>query len=283
MMKLRKESIARVLKKQKEERPLIHCMSDISKSNDLEQSLLCFGGRCIMAYGIEEVYEITSISNGLLIGLGALDNSKILAMEKSLRVAKKKNIPVILDINGVNYSIYRRNTALSFLNRYNIDIIKGTDEEIKGLINSQKHHKNKEKDGNMKNNYRDFARKNKVFLVVKDEVCYITDGFSEFNISNGSKGLEKIFYMEEIFTGMLAVTTAICESREEKLEGLLIAILAFTISQEFAEEKLAESGIINLKESFFKSIMEIDAEKIDTYGKIIYEFKVQDLLKDKKS
>ena len=173
-MKLSKESIAGILEKERKTNPKVHYISDITKANDFAEVVRIFNGRSIMAYGIEEIHEITAASNSLVIGLETLDNGKILAMERALRIAKKRKVPVLLDLTEVNISLYRKNTALSFLNRYTIDLVKGTVEEVQALIRSQK--KNRCKKKNIKDEYRDFAIKNKTFLIVEAEEYYITDG-----------------------------------------------------------------------------------------------------------
>lgn len=155
-----------------------------------------------MAYGIEEIHEITAASNSLVIGLETLDNGKILAMERALRIAKKRKVPVLLDLTEVNISLYRKNTALSFLNRYTIDLVKGTVEEVQALIRSQK--KNRCKKKNIKDEYRDFAIKNKTFLIVEAEEYYITDGYSEFYIENNSMDLNKKIGLGYIFTATIS-------------------------------------------------------------------------------
>ena len=175
-MKLSKESIAGILEKERKTNPKVHYISDMTKANDFAEAVRIFNGRSIMAYGIEEIHEITAASNSLVIGLEMLDNGKILAMERALRIAKKRKVPVLLDLTEVNISLYRKNTALSFLNRYTIDLVKGTVEEVQALIRSQK--KNRCKKKNIKDEYRDFAIKNKTFLIVEAEEYYITDGYS---------------------------------------------------------------------------------------------------------
>ena len=180
-MKLSKGLIAGILEKERKTNPKVHYISDITKANDFAEVVRIFNGRSIMAYGIEEIHEITAESNSLVIGLETLDNGKILAMERALRIAKKREVPVLLDLSGVNLSLYRKNTALSFLNRYTIDLVKGTVEEVQALIRSQKRNRCKKK--NIKAEYRDFAIKNKVFLLVESEEYYITDGHNIVSVA----------------------------------------------------------------------------------------------------
>lgn len=227
-----------------------------------------------MAYGIEEIHEITAESNSLVIGLETLDNGKILAMERALRIAKKRKVPVLLDLSGVNLSLYRKNTALSFLNRYTIDLVKGTVEEVQALIRSQKRNRCKEK--NIKAEYRDFAIKNKVFLLVESEEYYITDGYSEFYIENNSTNLNKKIEVGYVFTALLAIAIGSADNRKEEMAATLIAVMVFSIGCSLEINKINDyykCGFLNLKELFLDEIKNIDEDMIYDLGKISYNFK----------
>lgn len=273
-MKLSKKSIAGILEKEKKINPKIHYISDITKANDFAEVVRIFNGRSIMAYGIEEIHEITAESNSLVIGLETLDNGKILAMERALRIAKKRKVPVLLDLSGVNLSLYRKNTALSFLNRYTIDLVKGTVEEVQALIRSQKRNRCKEK--NIKAEYRDFAIKNKVFLLVESEEYYITDGYSEFYIENNSTNLNKKIEVGYVFTALLAIAIGSADNRKEEMAATLIAVMVFSIGCSLEINKINDyykCGFLNLKELFLDEIKNIDEDMIYDLGKISYNFK----------
>ena len=273
-MKLSKGLIAGILEKERKTNPKVHYISDITKANDFAEVVRIFNGRSIMAYGIEEIHEITAESNSLVIGLETLDNGKILAMERALRIAKKRKVPVLLDLSGVNLSLYRKNTALSFLNRYTIDLVKGTVEEVQALIRSQKRNRCKEK--NIKAEYRDFAIKNKVFLLVESEEYYITDGYSEFYIENNSTNLNKKIEVGYVFTALLAIAIGSADNRKEEMAATLIAVMVFSIGCSLEINKINDyykCGFLNLKELFLDEIKNIDEDMIYDLGKISYNFK----------
>ena len=273
-MKLSKGLIAGILEKERKTNPKVHYISDITKANDFAEVVRIFNGRSIMAYGIEEIHEITAESNSLVIGLETLDNGKILAMERALRIAKKREVPVLLDLSGVNLSLYRKNTALSFLNRYTIDLVKGTVEEVQALIRSQKRNRCKKK--NIKAEYRDFAIKNKVFLLVESEEYYITDGYSEFYIENNSTNLNKKIEVGYIFTALLAIAIGSADNRKEEIAATLIAVMVFSIGCSLEINKINDyykCGFLNLKELFLDKIKNIDEDMIYDLGKISYNFK----------
>lgn len=278
-MKLSKESIAGILEKERKTNPKVHYISDMTKANDFAEAVRIFNGRSIMAYGIEEIHEITAASNSLVIGLETLDNGKILAMERALRIAKKRKVPVLLDLTEVNISLYRKNTALSFLNRYTIDLVKGTVEEVQALIRSQK--KNRCKKKNIKDEYRDFAIKNKTFLIVEAEEYYITDGYSEFYIKNKNKYFNDEEYIDNIYTGVLASSIGICNNKSEIIQSVLISTLSFYIAQEASielfkyqfEDDIDKNDINLVNEYLLEEISKINVDKIKSYGDVEYYFK----------
>ena len=278
-MKLSKGLIAGILEKERKTNPKVHYISDITKANDFAEVVRIFNGRSIMAYGIEEIHEITAESNSLVVGLETLDNGKILAMERALRIAKKREVPVLLDLSGVNLSLYRKNTALSFLNRYTIDLVKGTVEEVQALIRSQKRNRCKEK--NIKAEYRDFAIKNKVFLLVESEEYYITDGYNEFYIKNKNKYFTDEEFIDNVYTGMIASSIGICNNKSEIVQAILISTLSFYLAQKnsigMIKKQLDNSNYENniklINEYLLEEISKIDAKKIKEYGDIEYYFK----------
>lgn len=275
-MKLSRESTRNVLTKRKNKKPLIHCISQLINMGDLEDAIASYKGRMIAAHCVEEVFEITLGSDGLLLSLATLDNSKLIAMEKSLRAARKKNISILLEISGLNLSAYRRDTALSLLNRYCIDAIIGSNEEIKALINSQKRNNNSNNlDKGFSKECRDFSRINKVVLIVEDnDYYYVTDGFSEFYVKNRTAIFSKVSTIQTILSGMISVAVAVGDTREEKIQGIVTAVVSLCISEELVEEKI-NNGVdpVFMKNYLYDEISKIDEDKIDEKCKILYEFK----------
>ena len=210
-MKLSKGLIAGILEKERKTNPKVHYISDITKANDFAEVVRIFNGRSIMAYGIEEIHEITAESNSLVIGLETLDNGKILAMERALRIAKKREVPVLLDLSGVNLSLYRKNTALSFLNRYTIDLVKGTVEEVQALIRSQKRNRCKKK--NIKAEYSCKIKGNDVMdVAVKDDYLRALEEQKKEVRNLVMSGLE------QIKQGKAKDFDAVCDRLEKKYE-----------------------------------------------------------------
>ncbi|MBB6623989.1 hydroxyethylthiazole kinase [Clostridium gasigenes] len=297
-MKISIEALTEVLNLQKEKQPLIHCISSMVTMNDLAQGILSYNGKPIMAPGIDEVGEITASANALLINLGTLDSSRVEAMEKSIRIASKKNKPIVLDAIGVDISFFRREIALVFLTRYKIDVIKGNVSEIKALL-EKKPKKNKEhkeiiesKEQNINNEneefvkntikddyeireqMREFSKKYKSILIATGNENYITDGFSEFFINNGNDEFDRVVGVDSLLGGLISVGVAVARTNAEKVQAVLIAIMTMGVSKELAYEKMdKKQGLISLKNSLIDEISLINNKKLEAMGKISYIFK----------
>lgn len=324
-MKISIEALTEVLNLQKEEQPLIHCISSMVTMNDLAQAISSYNGKPIMAHGIDEVGEITNSAKALLINIGTLDNNRIAAMEKSLRIASRKNRPVVLDSVGVDISFFRREIALIFLTRYKIDVIKGNVSEIKSLLDkrtkknrdskeekyikiyknskdkihikeeNEMEEKREEKLGEVQNiesekligetikddyEFRDkmrlFSKRYKTILIATGgrNENYITDGFSEFFISNGNEKFDKVIGVESILAGLISVGIAVARTNAERVQAVLIAVMTIGVSQELAYEKNGkEHGLMSLKNSLIDEISLINNKKLEARGKISYVFK----------
>ena len=297
-MKISIEALTEVLNLQKEKQPLIHCISSMVTMNDLAQGILSYNGKPIMAPGIDEVGEITASANALLINLGTLDSSRVEAMEKSIRIASKKNKPIVLDAIGVDISFFRREIALVFLTRYKIDVIKGNVSEIKALlekkpkknrehkeiIESKEQNRNNENEEFVKNTIKDdyeireqmrgFSKKYKSILIATGNENYITDGFSEFFINNGNDEFDKVVGVDSILGGLISVGVAVARTNAEKVQAVLIAIMTMGVSKELAYEKIDKNqGLISLKNSLIDEIYLINNKKLEARGKISYIFK----------
>lgn len=281
-MKVNIDSISNILNKQEERQPLIHCISNLVSLNDLAQTILCYNGRAIMTYAIEEIGEITQSSKALLVNVGTIDSLILRSMDQAIKVANRRDIPVILDPVGIQTSFFRRETVIRLISRYKIDVIKGNLSEIKCLIDSEEDDKFIELDNinscikdncELREIIRLFSKRNKIIMVVTGKIDYVTDGFSEFFIENGDIKFSKIAGIGCMLGGMIAVGQSICDSNEEKVQATITAIEAMGVCQELAIRRIkSNEGIITLKNYLLDEISMITDKKINDMGNVSYEF-----------
>ena len=240
-MRLSEESIKNVLDLLKKKLPLVYCSCGIERLSDLSRGIIYYNGK-VKSKLDKDNDEFKNI-NTLLIFLDEI--------------------------------IYKRNLAFSLINRYNINILKGTKEEINSLIALEDNEKNKNF------NYRNFAKTNDCILIIKDKKYYITDGYSEFYIKNKNKYFNDEEYIDNIYTGVLASSIGICNNKSEIIQSVLISTLSFYIAQEASielfkyqfEDDIDKNDINLVNEYLLEEISKINVDKIKSYGDVEYYFK----------
>lgn len=265
---------------QKNKKPLIHCISNLVSARELAEGILSYNGKPVISSSIEEISDITSKCDCLLINLEDLNTSKVDAIEKSIRVAKRKGISVILDLTGINFSFLRKESALKFLNRYNINVIKGKIEEFEVLINHDKKLSNKDfTECKLKESICDvvklkgFSKRYSTIVVVQFGDYYVTDGFSELSIKSYNNQLKNILGIEKILLGLISVGVATASDNEEIFRAVLVAIMTIAVSEKIVVQKnLEPEKNIWLKEYLLDEIKKIDSEKLSKLSKVNYFF-----------
>lgn len=266
-MKLSKESIDYILNLQKNKLPFSYYCNE-ERKEFLLNTIKSYDGKAV---SIEE--NIYLDNSSILMFLDDVKKNDIQSIEKFL-IKLRRKVAVILDIQGIDFSIYKRNLVLSFLNKENINIIKSTKTEIDRLIKMQYNNvlllKN---EGNFK--YREFSRKNNIILILSGDNYYVTDGYSEFYIKNSNEVFKDMDHIENIQSIIMASIINICKGKCEVIKGVLISILILVVSEELTlnAAKLTKENKENLENTLLKEIHEMNVDKISSYGHILYKFK----------
>jgi len=129
-MSLRLECIANTLIQVRQRKPVIHTITNWVTAGDVANALHAIGARPIMAISKEEVAEIASRADGLVINLGTPDPSRIEAMLLAAHQANQLVRPVIFDPLGAGASKFRMEAAWKIFSEIRIAIIRGNRAEI---------------------------------------------------------------------------------------------------------------------------------------------------------
>ncbi|WP_296561694.1 hydroxyethylthiazole kinase [uncultured Acetobacterium sp.] len=113
--------------------PLVHSITNYVTVNDCANIMLACGGAPIMADDINEVEEIISICNALVINIGTLNERTVAAMIKAGKKANRLGRPVILDPVGAGASTLRTSTVFKLLEEVQFSVIRGNVSEIKTI------------------------------------------------------------------------------------------------------------------------------------------------------
>lgn len=111
------DKICSILESVTKQKPLIHCITNPISINQCANTILSVGARAIMAEHPKEVCEITDASNALMLNLGNITDARMESMLLSLKKAKEKGLPVLLDVVGVACSKFRRQYVFKLLKK----------------------------------------------------------------------------------------------------------------------------------------------------------------------
>ncbi|WP_296875989.1 hydroxyethylthiazole kinase [uncultured Methanobrevibacter sp.] len=240
------------LKNIQEKNALTHCITNSVTINDCANAVLAIGGSPFMAEDAEELEEVVTIADVLVINIGKLSKDQIESMKISSKTANKTNTPIILDPVGVGVTELRNKTTMDLINNYDIAAIRGNITEIKaiaklsGVLDESNTAKGVDVNAddiiteeNLKANgdiICELAKKLDTVILASGPIDILSDGTTTIAIDNGDDMMPKI-------TGsgcMLSSIVGSCIGGSNPFEGSLVAILAMNIAGEKARAKVEE-------------------------------------------
>ena len=126
-------ALKNALEKLRETNPLIHCITNYVTVNDCANALLACGASPIMSDEPEDVEDITTICNALVLNIGTLNKHSIEGMHRAAARASELNHAIVLDPVGAGASKLRTNTAAELMRKYSVSVVRGNMSEIKAL------------------------------------------------------------------------------------------------------------------------------------------------------
>ena len=253
MINNEKELLKRIdmnLKSIKEKNALTHCITNSVTINDCANAVLAIGGSPFMAEDAEELEEVVTIADVLVINIGKLSKNQLESMKISAKTANETDTPIILDPVGVGVTGLRNRTTLDLIENYDITAIRGNISEIKAIakltgvldesntakgvdvnINDIITEENLKENGNL---ICKLAKKLNTVILASGPLDILSDGETTVVINNGDD-------MMPLITGsgcMLSSIVGSCIGGSNPFEGSLVAILAMNIAGEKARAKV---------------------------------------------
>ena len=121
----------------KEERPLLHCVSNIVSANDCANLALAVGASPMMAQAAEEMAEITAISSATVLNTGTPDRERFEVCRVCGRAAQAVGQPVVLDPVGVGASSWRLKEVTKLLEAFRPSVIRVNLGEAEALCRQE--------------------------------------------------------------------------------------------------------------------------------------------------
>lgn len=128
-----KSELVKVLDRVKARSPLVVQVTNFVSASFQAEVTLAIGAHPMMPVSEEEIEEIVSKADSLLINIGTIDEGRIRSILKAVRCAKAKGIPAVLDPVGCGVSSLRRELVFRLLDEGKFQIVKGNYGEISSI------------------------------------------------------------------------------------------------------------------------------------------------------
>jgi hydroxyethylthiazole kinase len=126
-------SPAATLRLLREQRPLVHQITNYVVMNETANATLALGARPVMAHAREEVEEMAALAAALVLNIGTLSAPWIESMILAGKAANAAGVPVVLDPVGAGATRFRTETAERILAEIDIAVMRGNAGEIATL------------------------------------------------------------------------------------------------------------------------------------------------------
>jgi len=257
------KGIFEIIERIRQERPLIHNITNMVAMNDSANIILAIGGLPVMAHSQAEVREMVRSAEALVLNIGTLTPEQIESMIAAGEEANNLKKPVILDPVGAGATHLRTESALRLQKKIKIDIVRGNHAEVSVLAGLKGDIKGVESVGNGENSVevaRSLARKYNQVVVITGEKDIVTDGKTVLEISNGSPMLGTITATGCMVTSLIATFAAVCDDYIMASTG---ALVCFGLAGERAAVKAQGPG--SFKVNLFDEVYNLN-EKIICKG-----------------
>jgi hydroxyethylthiazole kinase len=223
--------------------------------NTTANALLALGASPIMAHSPEEVEELVTSADAVVINIGTLDPLFTYSMIKAVTKARDLGKPVVLDPVGAGATSLRTRVAKHILSLGGVSVLRGNFGEISALGGDLG--KTRGVDTAVydelvaKEIARRVARKYATVVAVTGEVDYVSDGEKVYAIKPGSPSTEELVQrVIRRVTGLGCIVTALIGAYlavEEPLRATVAGIATFKVAAEEAVKEAPYPGSFHVK------------------------------------
>ncbi|MGA1193663.1 MAG: hydroxyethylthiazole kinase [Kiritimatiellia bacterium] len=247
--------------------PLVHNITNYVVMNTTANALLAIGASPVMAHSIEEVEDMVGIAGAiggaLVINIGTLSEKWIAAMDKAMRAANEKNVPIVFDPVGAGATPYRTDTCKQLLGSHRPSIIRGNASEVMALLNSDVTTKGVDSSATTDaalETAKLVAGTYGCVVSVSGETDIITDGEKIIRVAQGHALMTRV-------TGLgctaSAITGAFAAVNKDTLAAAAHAMAVMGICGEIAAKKSAGPGTLQLH--FYDALHNLDLSGVSAH------------------
>ena len=250
----------------RQNKPLIHHITNYVTVNDCANITLCIGASPVMSHALEEVEEMVGHAGALVLNIGTLDSSQATSMLLAGHAANNLNIPVIVDPVGAGATRYRTNFVQRLIEELQISVMKGNAGEIGVLAGADAHVRGVDSgdvNGNLPRIAQNFALESGITIIMTGATDIVSNGRQIITIENGHPMMGRISGTGCMATSVIASFAAVSRNTAEASAA---ALAAFGIAGERAAA--GPSGPGTFKSALFDQLSHLTPAELGTCAKI---------------
>jgi len=260
------KEIPGILTEVREKKPLVHHLTNWVTIYDCANVTRAIGALPVMAHAAEEVQEMASIAQALVLNIGTLTPKFIESMVLAGKKANELGVPVVLDAVGAGATKLRTDKAKELMEKAKFAVIKGNSSEIAVLAGIDAKTRGVEAskvEGDLKMVAKTLAKNSGATIVITGKEDIVSNGECTAIVKNGHE-LMGCF----VGTGcMLAsVLGAFCGAERNSFKAAAAAAVCYGIAGELAAKKADKPAAY--KNEFFDEIFSLDADTVKKMAKI---------------
>jgi hydroxyethylthiazole kinase len=255
-------SAAATLRALREQKPLVHQITNYVVMNETANATLAIGALPVMAHAVDEMEEMTGLASSLVLNIGTLSRHWIDAMVIAGSTASARDIPIVLDPVGAGATEYRTTTAHRLLDVVGVTVLRGNAGEIATLVGAEAEVRGVESIGaglEPAELARTAAQSLGVIASVTGPVDHVSDGERVLSIANGHELLAAVTgtgCMSSALTGCF-----LAAKPGEPLEAAAEALAAFGVAAEDAAREAAGPGTFHAR--LYDALYALDPATLD--------------------
>ncbi|HID64506.1 MAG TPA: hydroxyethylthiazole kinase [Anaerolineae bacterium] len=262
------EKIAQLRERVRQQRPLLHHITNFVVMNDTANVTLHIGGLPVMAHAREEVAEMVEAADALVLNAGTLTSDRVESMLVAGRKANELGIPVVLDPVGAGATSLRTESNLRLLNELRIAVVRGNSGEIgalTGLGGVVKGVETMVEVEEPEEVAKALARRYGLTTAIAGPRDIVTDGQRVVAVDNGHPMLKTITGTGCAATTMIAAFAAV---EDDYVLAAAAGLVCFGLAAELAAAQAR--GPASFKVALFDAIYNLSTEQILKGGRVQY-------------
>ena len=215
--------------------PLVHHITNYVTVNDCANMCICSGGSPVMTDAAEDVPEMVSLANAVVLNIGTLNDRTVESMLLAGKTANEEGIPVILDPVGVGATAYRTLAASKILEKVDVAVIKGNHGEmgvLSGMGGKVRGVDSAGSSADQRSVVEGIAKRWNCIAASTGKTDYVSDGETSYRLSNGSSRMGYVSGTGCMLSSVIGSYVGACGA---SVGSVCSAISALNVASEMAE------------------------------------------------